>query len=160
MNPRQKANFSIFTPLEFIAAITQHIPEKNFQLVRYYGWYSNKSRGQRAKDEAEQALSVEQQHAQAEEVILIKEEERRRIPSKTWRELIKKVWEVDPLLCPHCKNEMRIIALINEAAIIEKILKHLGLWRTAEQARAPPDVEVSHYESFYEDMPFQQELYM
>ena len=25
----------------------------------------------------------------------------RRIPSRSWRELIKKVWEVDPLLCPY-----------------------------------------------------------
>jgi len=24
----------------------------------------------------------------------------RRIPSRSWRELIKKAWEVDPLLCP------------------------------------------------------------
>ncbi len=29
--------------------ITQHIPEKSFQMVRYYGWYSNKSRGIRNK---------------------------------------------------------------------------------------------------------------
>ena len=29
----------------------------------------------------------------------------RRIPSKKWRELIKKVWEADPLLCPHCQHE-------------------------------------------------------
>ena len=28
-----------------IATITQHIPDKSFQLVRYYGWYSNKMRG-------------------------------------------------------------------------------------------------------------------
>jgi hypothetical protein len=34
-----------------------------------------------------------------------------RIPSKKWRELIKKVWEADPLLCPHCQHEMRIVAL-------------------------------------------------
>ena len=33
--------------MEFIAAITQHIPEKNFQLVRYYGWYSNRMGGDR-----------------------------------------------------------------------------------------------------------------
>ena len=32
----------------------------------------------------------------------------RRIPSRSWRELIKKVWEVDPLLCPQCHHEMRI----------------------------------------------------
>jgi len=33
----------------FIAAITRHIPEKSFQLVRYYGWYSNRGRGEREK---------------------------------------------------------------------------------------------------------------
>jgi hypothetical protein len=42
-------NFEVFTPWDFIAAITQHIPDKSFQLVRYYEWYSNKMRGRRAK---------------------------------------------------------------------------------------------------------------
>ena len=42
-------------------------------------------------------------------------------------ELIKKVWEADPLLCPQCHKEMRIIALIDEATVIERILRHLGL---------------------------------
>jgi hypothetical protein len=43
----------------------------------------------------------------------------RRIPSRSWRELIKNVWEVDPLLCPQCQHEMRIVSLINDAQIIE-----------------------------------------
>ncbi len=50
------------------------------------------------------------------------------IPSAKWRELIKKVWEADPLLCPRCTHEMRIVALIDERAVIERILRHLGLW--------------------------------
>ena len=45
-----------------------------------------------------------------------------------WRELIKKVWEVDPLLCPQCQHEMRIVSLINDAQIIERILRHVGMW--------------------------------
>jgi hypothetical protein len=32
------------------------------------------------------------------------------MPSRSWRELIKKVWEVDPLLCPQCHHEMRIVS--------------------------------------------------
>ena len=40
-----RKNFKIFDAGEFIAAITQHIPDKSFQLVRYYGWYSNRARG-------------------------------------------------------------------------------------------------------------------
>ncbi len=36
-NPKIQRNFEVFTPCDFIAAITQHIPHKSFQLVRYYG---------------------------------------------------------------------------------------------------------------------------
>lgn len=39
-----------------------------------------------------------------------------------WRELIKKVWEADPLLYPKCQNEMRIVALIDDREVIERIL--------------------------------------
>ena len=52
-----------------------------------------------------------------------------RIPSKTWRELIKKIWEVDPLSCPRCGHEMKIISLIHEPGVIQRILRHLGLWK-------------------------------
>ena len=57
MNVKIQRNFEVFTPSDFIAAITQHIPEKSFQLVRYYGWYSNPAvagRGQRDKRAAEE----------------------------------------------------------------------------------------------------------
>jgi hypothetical protein len=46
---RPRRNFEVFSGCDFIAAITQHIPDRSFQLVRYYGWYSNKIRGQRKK---------------------------------------------------------------------------------------------------------------
>jgi len=46
MNPKIQLNFKVFSHYDFIARITQHIPDKIFQLVRYYGWYSNKMRGQ------------------------------------------------------------------------------------------------------------------
>ncbi|MDA1088328.1 MAG: hypothetical protein O2901_15105 [Verrucomicrobia bacterium] len=51
-----------------------------------------------------------------------------RFPSKKWRELIKKVWEVDPRIYPHCGSEMKLIALIDDDEVIEKILRHLKLW--------------------------------
>jgi len=55
MNPKIKRNFQVFTACDFIAAITQHILDKRFQMVRYYGWYSNKMRGQRRKGAEEAA---------------------------------------------------------------------------------------------------------
>ena len=42
-------NFQVFQPLDFIAEITQHIPNKGEHLIRYYGHYSHKTRGIRAK---------------------------------------------------------------------------------------------------------------
>ena len=43
MNPTLKRNFAVFPVLDWIAAITTHIPNKGEQLVRYYGYYSNVS---------------------------------------------------------------------------------------------------------------------
>ena len=42
-------NFQVFSALDFLAELTQHIPEKNEHVIRYYGWYSHRRRGMRAK---------------------------------------------------------------------------------------------------------------
>ena len=152
LNPKIQRNFEVFTPCDFIAAITQHIPDKSFQLVRYYGWYSNKMRGQRDKRAAKEAKAA----GNAVEVIDVAEHQPRCIPSPKWRELIKKVWEADPLLCPKCSREMRIVALIDEREVIERILRHLGLWETGVRvspARAPPEPGDWVIEPCYDD-PF------
>ena len=44
-----KKNYQIFSATDFIAATVEHIPPKSQQTVRYYGLYSNKSRGLAAK---------------------------------------------------------------------------------------------------------------
>ena len=81
-------------------------------------------RGQRDKREREEVG----ERKDGVEVIDVSEHQPRRIPSKKWRELIKQVWEADPLICPTCQREMRIVSLIDERAVIEKVLKCLGLW--------------------------------
>ena len=37
MNKKIGHNFEFFTPCDFIAAITQHVPDDDFQLLGYYG---------------------------------------------------------------------------------------------------------------------------
>jgi hypothetical protein len=44
LNAKINRNFEVFTATDFLAAITQHIPDKGAQMVRYYGWYSPESR--------------------------------------------------------------------------------------------------------------------
>ena len=119
-------------------------------------------RGQRDKHAAEEAAATGQAvevidlsacgHAQAG----VSEYKPRRIPSAKWRELIKKVWEADPLLCPRCQKGMRIVSLIDDQAVIERILRHLGLWEQGVRVspvRAPPVIAEWVIEPWMDD-PF------
>ena len=58
------------------------------------------------------------------------------MPSKGWAEMIHKVYEVDPLLCPTCGGQMSIISFIEEPKTIDRIISHLEL--TFEAERPPP----------------------
>jgi hypothetical protein len=42
-------NFEVFEPLDFLAEVTQHIPDKGDHQTNYFGWYSNKTRGMQRK---------------------------------------------------------------------------------------------------------------
>jgi len=58
-----------------------------------------------------------------------------KLPSKKWPDLILRMWHVDPLRCPVCQDPMRVIALIDDSRVVEKILRHLGAWHDPP---APP----------------------
>lgn len=73
-NPKIQRNFEVFTPCGFIAAITRHLPDKSFQLVRCYGWYSNKMRSQQDK----QALGAAKAAGNAIQIIDVSEHKPRR----------------------------------------------------------------------------------
>jgi len=46
------------------------------------------------------------------------------------------VYEIDPMVCPKCGGQMRVIALIQEPAVIDKIVRHLRA--KGRDARAGP----------------------
>lgn len=112
MNPSLKRNFEVFSPLEWLAALCVHIPDKGQHLLRYYGYYSNKSRGMREKKGEGKAisLSIEASNLSSRECRL------------RWSALIQKIYEVDPLICPDCDGEMKILSFIRDYSVIKKIL--------------------------------------
>jgi hypothetical protein len=57
---------------------------------------------------------------------------------RAWARLIRKVYLADPLACPKCGGRLRIIAFIEDPAVIEKILRHLQLWQPPERPPPPP----------------------
>ena len=112
-------------------------------LVAFSCKYSNKARGVRAKTGAAQAEDSAQGH-----------EPDRAPTSAQWRRLIAKIWEADPLTCPDCGAEMRILAFIEEDRVIGRILRHLGLLPDA--SRGPP-LQEPVYEPIYNDLPAVEE---
>jgi hypothetical protein len=50
--------------------------------------------------------------------------------------MIRKVYEVDPLVCPRCGGAMKIIAFLTDYAVVDRIIDHLKL--TFIAAKPPP----------------------
>ncbi len=128
-----KRNFQVFAPRDFLAEVTQHIPEAGEHLIRYYGFYSNKRRGWRTKGQSQAVPAAAPNSASAPSS---------KQARKRWAALIKPVYEIDPLSCPQCGAEMKIISFIerHQSEGIEKILRHCGLWEETS-ARAPPSAQ-------------------
>jgi hypothetical protein len=99
--------------LEFIARVTSHISDKGQVMVRYYGLCANAHRG-KVKKASLAAFPLR-----------IIEDKLQRIPSQGWAEMIRKVYEVDPMLCPKCGGRMKIIAFITDYSVVDRIINHL-----------------------------------
>jgi len=84
--------------LEFIARVTSHIPDKGQVTVRYDGLHANARRG-----------SVKKASLAAWPLRIV-EDPPRRVPSKGWAETIRKVYKVDPLICPRCGSPAVLMA--------------------------------------------------
>lgn len=60
---------------------------------------------------------------------------------RRWAAVTRRTFGVDVLACPRCGGCLRLIALIEDAAVIGRILRHLGLPEmipSPRPARAPP----------------------
>lgn len=106
-----------FLAMDWLAHLITHIPNKGEQLVRYYGYYSNKARGMRKKTDTDMLVPA-----------LIDTEISKKEFRKNWSQLIQKIYHADPLVCPKCSGKMRVISFIEEPDVIKAILLHLDLW--------------------------------
>ena len=59
---------------------------------------------------------------------------------QSWARLLRKVLEVDPLLCPQCQVEMKIVSVITDPVVVDAILDHVeaGRGHDPHAPRAPP----------------------
>ncbi|MEO6595654.1 MAG: transposase [Planctomycetota bacterium] len=64
-----------------------------------------------------------------------------------WAELLKRVFLLDVLTCPHCGSARQLLAFLSDQAVLQKILRHLGLPTEPPElapARPPPERTVGY----------------
>lgn len=130
-------------PLEFLARLQAHIPDKWESTVRYFGIYSHRYRGEEKKIQVAETTDDTAIPVTAEPAP---------IASRTWAACMKRLFEVDPLMCPKCKSQMKIIAFITDPKELIAISKSLGIepLEAPQKVRAPPATEFV-YELFTDD---------
>ena len=137
--PKDARTTKTFDALDWSAQLVTHNPNKGEQMVRYYGFYSNKSRGLRKKlvlDSDRGAGTDDQVPALIESELSSKEFR------KNWARLIQKIYHVNPLVCTKRSGSMRIISFIEDEQLVKKILTHLQPWvvkhKPPPRANSPP----------------------
>jgi hypothetical protein len=124
---------------DFLARLLMHIPAPRLHLVRYYGHYANAARARRRKmvEEATTPEGTESTRGDA----IPSSAERRRL-RRGWAQLIRRVYEIDPLLCP-CGETMRVLSFLTDPTVVRKILRHLESQSSGRQ-RGPPQMGPEH----------------
>jgi hypothetical protein len=129
MNPALGRNFEALNPLEWLARMSDHIPDPGQHRTIFYGEYSSRVRGSSPPPPEPDAT------------VATADSPPRRRCSPSWAKMIAKVYQVDPLVCARCGRRMSILAFVSDQHSISRILDHLGL-RSSQQDKPPPAREI------------------
>jgi hypothetical protein len=142
-----KRNMQVFTVHDFIASLTHHIPARGLHYIRRYGLYSSRSRGKWVakpyvirlaptgwKDKHKTSAQTENLSGDQKAGIDVASAESR----ASWARLIRKIYEVDPLVCKKCGSPMKVLAVITNPGGVKNILRHL-----IKTGKSPPGLDPS-----------------
>ena len=130
----------LFEPLDFISRLVALVPKPRVHLTRYHGVFAPHSKyrarvtpAKRGKSTKIKPLDETPDQTPAE-----------RRASMTWAQRLKQVFNIDIETCSQCGGDVRIIASIEDPAVINRILAHLdekaatAAMTRLPQCRAPP----------------------
>ena len=115
----------VLTPLELITKIAALVPPPRTHRHRYYGVLAPNA-PLRTAVTALAPVAVIAAPPPAAEGAAAEEPAHRAAARYLWAILLARIYEAFPLLCPICHSQMRIIAFINDASTVGKILDHIG----------------------------------
>ena len=125
----------VFEPLDFIARLAALVPKPRVNLTRFHGVF--------APNSTLRAQATPGRRGRCAGNDVAKTPAQRRA-AMTWAQRLKRVFRIDIETCRHCGGTLKVIASIEDPAVINRILEHLarrdaGLLRQRTPApRAPP----------------------
>jgi hypothetical protein len=130
----------IFEPLDFIARLAALVPKPRVNLTRFHGVFAPNSAhrsqvtpARRGRGNTHKAPAEQEQTTPGE-----------RHAAMSWAQRLKRVFNIDIQTCSACGGAVKVIACIQDPAVIDKILTHLKekvvpvAADPLPQSRAPP----------------------
>jgi hypothetical protein len=125
----------IFEPLDFIARLAALVPKPRVNLTRFHGVFAPNSRDRASVTPAKRGKGAKPFGLEEEQEM----SPTQRRAAMTWSQRLKRVFGIDIETCAACGGALRIIACIEDPAVIKKILTHLDNENAcAEPSRLPP----------------------
>ena len=128
----------IFEPLDFISRLVSLIPKPRVNLTRYHGVFAPNSKSRAKITPAKRGKR--KLACFADETDQTPAEKR---ASMTWAQRLKRVFDIDIETCDKCGGDVRIIASIEDPAVIQKILAHLENTASSAVTSLLPDCRAS-----------------
>jgi hypothetical protein len=128
----------LFEPVELLEKLAALTPRPRINLLLYHGVLAPHARW-RARVVAYGVAHAATDAPSAEEMRRASAGVERR--HWRWADLMRRAFEIDVLACPRCGGRMVLIATIEDPAVVQRILTHLGLpteMPEARPARPPP----------------------
>jgi hypothetical protein len=148
----------VFDPVEFLGRLAVLVPRPRVNLILYYGVLGARAawrpevvpRPPSGQVPATGDLEDDGGLAAAAGTA------QRRARGQRWADLMRRTFAFDVLACPRCGGRLRLVSLVEDGAVIGRILRHLRLptdLPVARPPRAPPllatagEAQADQYES-------------
>ena len=133
---RDGTTHMIFEPLDFIAKLAALVPRPRVNLTRFHGVFAPNSKLRVRVTPAKRGRGRKRRQPTGESWLDKTPAESH--AAMTWMQRLKRVFNIDIETCERCSGQVKIIACIEDPAVIERILAHLkGKEPSAELAMLP-----------------------
>ena len=132
--PAGKTELS-FEPQALLRRFAALLPAPYFNLTRYHGAFSNRSRFRALLPPPPKSVSTAECHPResggpSEPAAVdprLRGDDSIRPRRLGWAQLLRRVLEIDALTCAKCAIPMVVIAFLSDPKVVERILDHLAL---------------------------------